>query len=400
MKIQTKRNISNIVCFLSVIAMLFITVIFSLHPAGVEGRPELFINDKPWYNSAKYPIEVIDGVVYVPATAFAELSNIMMNASRDLDVFYIDNTVTGKFISFDRNNEYAFLNNEELVKNIKTYLYGDVIYIPLNFVSSAIGVSVSQYKSTATNTTYYRIYNGTQKLSFEELLKLYKPSALNPSDNTTDTTTPKVTDTTAPDSSDESSKEPIDPIFVYLTFDGIPKSDSGIYAILKENGIPAAFFVSKDDMKSDIPGLIRIYNEGYSIILKDDDSSDVSDFSGYITYLNDTNRLLSQILKIKSHLVSSSSAFGFTASDMYSLSKSGYVMWNANIDYSDSASGGATIFKNIKNDLQNIPNPVISLGTNTKAEDALRRLLEYFNETEYFIPSEISLYITEINTLS
>lgn len=401
------KRISAFFCVAASLLLIVIIITSQLHLQGAEGRPELFINDRPWYNSAKYPLEVIDGIIYIPATAFAELSNIIMNSNKDLDVFYIDNITAGKYISFDRNNDYAFVNDSDLIKNVKTYLNGEVFYIPLNFVSSAIDVTVTQYKSTTANTTYYRISNGSQKLSFSELLKLYKPSALNPSDTST-VTTPKVTTdtTTAPPvttTTDSGSENP-DPVFVYLTFSGIPSEDSEIFTLLKKNNVPAAFFVDGNDMKENVGGLFRIIYEGYTVVLTDDKNALSEDLSQFLEYINSANDVLARITKNKTHIASKyggcdGGSFKLNKADILELSKNGYVIWDVNIDAQNGTSGKA-VFNTVKKNLNKYQSPVISLGTDEKAADALKRLIDYFNDSTYYIFTDLNLYNSEINGLA
>ena len=193
--------------------------------------------------------------------------------------------------------------------------------------------------------------------------------------------------------------KPAAPGTIYLTFDDGPQSGTTnvILDILKEEGVPATFFITN---KGDDSLVQREFNEGHTVAIHTASHDYAVVYRSVDSYWNDLNIVQNRIKRItgsETRLVRFPGGSSNTVSRRYSsgimttltndLINKGYKYYDWNISSGDAAGGSPTpnqIYNNVVSQLSHDRvNMVLMHDIKTYTRDALRDIIRYAKNNGY-----------------
>lgn len=136
--------------------------------------PNLYRQDAAYTYVKSFPLVVSGGVEYVPITEFSLFYYITVTYSKINDNFYMTNTKTGSYLSFDVENNIAE-SNDGVITSMKTKLYYKTRYVPARDVADILGLACESYDDNSSGIYAFRVKDSSAELSFDALLEKYIP---------------------------------------------------------------------------------------------------------------------------------------------------------------------------------------------------------------------------------
>lgn len=193
--------------------------------------------------------------------------------------------------------------------------------------------------------------------------------------------------------------KPAAPGTIYLTFDDGPQSGTTnvILDILKEEGVPATFFITN---KGDDSLVQREFNEGHTVAIHTASHDYSVVYRSVDSYWNDLNIVQNRIKRItgsetrlvrfpggSSNTVSRRYSIGIMTTLTNDLINKGYKYYDWNISSGDAAGGSPTpnqIYNNVVSQLSHDRvNMVLMHDIKTYTRDALRDIIRYAKNNGY-----------------
>ncbi len=282
MKHENRLIIASAITAFCIVAAVILS---AWNISGAEASsPRIFIGDDVWSSGEQYPPENIFGVCYVPLSVFSGIEGVTIKENTNINNVMISRG--DRYITFDLNNNKMY--TQDGAENIvATYLiYVGQRYVPAHIVCVCLGMSLE------TDGNAVRIGDGSEKLSFGQLLEKYSLSA-----QTTVTEAPKITD------SPVISEKVTDNVrrTVCFTFTA-GKLTKDILDILGEYGVRATFFVTPDFIENDYAALRMIMASGMEIGITGEYRGEDDDF---IEGIEKANHLLHDLTKKSTRLYTS-----------------------------------------------------------------------------------------------
>ena len=270
--------------------------------------PNLYQNDAAFSNVRNYPLVVQGGVAYVPLEMFFNLSSISVKTGFVNGGFYIVNSKTQSFVSFDVANDMVTTDDKKSL-SLVTKIFYQTRYLPAVQICDMVGLDCEIYDSPEDGVYALRISDGKQKLSFTELIKRYSPTKLPEKDPSPD----DGSDSDPDDDLPGPDRPPVIPDVpeigartIYLTFENLPNEFTGdILDLLKKHQRKATFFCEGDKML-EYPELVRrILVEGHAIGIHSmtHDSGFLEESpDNFIADWNEANDVLEMVAKQRTRL--------------------------------------------------------------------------------------------------
>ncbi|MBQ7897370.1 MAG: hypothetical protein IJ323_02990 [Clostridia bacterium] len=292
---------TRLIVLLIFTAAVICALSFSFSSVADNTSPVLYRNDTK-YTITEYPVEVKDGTVYAPVSFFVGLNGIEYEFDRKNSSFYLRNKSTGRFFSFSFNVEGIVVDNT--FTTIVFPLMNSTVYLPLETCADILSLKIEKIHDWGIDRI--RLSDGSEKLTFKELIELYDPSE-------------------GPD--DPSVINPVDPNnpnpdlyadrYLYITVE----SDGGngceeILDILRDWGKKATFFFTPEGIKNNPLTVIRAFAENHSIGLKCSPEE-----------LEEANRTLYEALGFCSRLLRLPDSYDLSEKEKKELNEKGYVLW-------------------------------------------------------------------------
>ena len=353
-------------------------------------EPLLYYNDSTWAREDRCPLKLIDGEYYVPLVIFAQLDDTKVRVNNSLNTFVISHS--GMYVSFDASTDIATDQSDNYLY-IRTFKldYGER-YVPAKTVCKYLGFGYDSYTSKLTGEVAVRITDGTEELSFKELLQKYNPTLLKTEEDvkTTEsqTVSHEISSSAATSGADSQPVKILGNRTIYITIDsGINSNTGSILDTLAAYGYKATFFVDKSHITDYPLTLARIISEGHKLGLKPD-TDDVSVYAStesFIDELDSTNELLYRVYKIKTRTVRPD-ALAYSNNELAAditngvLSEYGYAVWNATVARADGLKANNTATEDMINAIWNNNTLVLSFGSNTSTGTVLSGTLAFIAE--------------------
>lgn len=367
--------------------LLFVIMIFSLSysifnvSATPLDEPLLYYNDNTWSREDRCPLKIIDDTYYVPLVIFAQLDDTKVRTNNSLNTFVISHGE--KYISFDASTDIA-TDESNTYYYIQTYKldYGER-YVPASVVCEYLDYGLESFTNALTGKSAVRITDGSEKFSFEEILKKYNPKILKTEEETTKDTSKTSTEETK--KSENTPSTILGSRIIYLTIEnGANDYTSSLVDLLGYYGYKATFFIDKSDIE-DYPLLIsKIISSSHKIGIKpdSDNTSAYTDIDSLIDELDETNELLYRVFKQKTRTVMLDDvAYANTGlmSSIYSgsLTDAGYALWNRSFSAVDGLMANNKASESIINNIWSKNTVVIPFLSNSSTYTVLSDTLNF-----------------------
>ncbi len=130
----------------------------------------LYRNDTE-FSLPEYPVEMLDSELYVPSSFFIGLDNINYEYLQKEKSYYFMNTETGRYFSASMQIGSILVDGEFVEKSFP--LLNSTTYLPLEYCADILSLAVEI--KTDGKVTRIRVTDGTQTLTFNELVELFEP---------------------------------------------------------------------------------------------------------------------------------------------------------------------------------------------------------------------------------
>ena len=360
-----------------VVLSLIIALVYTSSATPLD-KPMLYFNDSTWAREDRSPLKIIDGVEYVPLTIFAQLKNTKVRVNENLNTFVI--THSALYISIDATTGIA-TNHNDRIFTITTHKldYGER-YVPARDVCRHVGLGFDLFTNPITGDTAVRITDGTETLSFEELLDKYNPDILK-----TEAQTDQSEETKGPDDSQDT--EEIHMLSgkrtVYITFlEAINENTETSLDILNAYGYNATFFVDSSDITDNPLIISEIISEGHKIGIKPRSPGAYTSIDSLINDINSVNDLLYRVFKFKTRTVMLDVMYTYnndllTAVNNGALTDEGYSLWHTTTERTDGIYYNNVAAQKMIDTLFNNTTVVYNLGNNYYTPTVLNSTLAF-----------------------
>jgi len=302
-------------------------VLFASH-VQAAAAPSLFHNDERWYRDSSAGVEVMHGIYYVPVDIFGMFSHIELSIDSRGGEFMVYNRTTKQYISVLYDERIATVNGEE-EKYLNLYkLHGGYYYVPAEFFCQVLSLQCESAVSSSTGYGLsFRICDGTQTKTMEQLLSAYDAVTSAPQDSTADTAPPP------PVTSGGDSEHRVN----YLTFNTV----SGGYLpqilrALRANNLFAAVFFTEEELREYPELVIAVAAGGHTVGLLSEGGSSAEEI---LNELSSANGYLYSLIKQETRIVQlkeEGEETGLTGEDLQQIERAGYVLWGWTYDVPDS----------------------------------------------------------------
>ncbi len=376
--------------------------------------PNLYRQDSAYPYVKDFPVVVTDGVEYVPVSMFSLYSYIDVTYSKVTDNFYMINTKTNEYLSFDVNQGVAATSEGDTL-DMETRIFHRTRYIPAKAVADVMGVTCETYDDQDHGVYALRISDQNASYSFDSLLKQYLPESQMPESSTPQTSyTPEPTPTpptntvpptnsnppssyqelptpsvpsnvqqtqpkpkpsdeqqtqTQPKPSDEQQSEPnSDPILsvekrqvAIMVEAGTNKNTAETIKILTGSKISAAFSVNREYILSSPSDIRKITTGGHSlsVTLSDEEAQAVTKENAkeqVLAYLEGANEALNAVCHRKTRICTLPENVTklFESDDELDklLADNGYVLFHANVT-ADNTKNAFSVYTELSQGIVN-----------------------------------------------
>ncbi|MCL2772424.1 MAG: polysaccharide deacetylase family protein [Oscillospiraceae bacterium] len=320
--------------------------------------PSLFCNDTAFQLNNVYPLEIIDGIAYIPIDIFTRnCINYIITQSQDdytnnFVIQYVGDSGSGKdYISFSVSDNLA-TNIQDGAATCKVYNLHSTVYIPAQLTASSLGLNW-QY-----NSQYHagRISELSAEKSFDMLIAKY------------------IVQTTQTNITGEISETVSEPTVESESIGSLNKAEriDAVLNNLQKNGIRALFFMSGSEIIENPDILRKIIASGNDIGIKFESGKMNFTADDLITELESANSLIYSAVKQKTRFC----MFGDNDNNSAEIIKSyradlmnqGYYLCEKNTDISDITNMPNESLKNmidlLKRQKINLISVDISAGDN------------------------------------
>lgn len=346
------------IVFFTVVVLFAISLAFLSSATG--SNPVLYKNDTK-YSIAEYPAEIINGTLHVPLSFFIGLENIQYEYGTKPVGFYLRNESTGRFFSYSSESRSIVVDSS--LVDIRFPILNSTVYLPLEYCAEIL--SLKTETKTVDGVERIRLTDGTQRLTFDELIELYDPKEK--PDNPSVIEPEKPSDPTdSPTPADRS---------LYITFDACPNEyTDDILDIMEKWDTNATLFFDEEGIKAYPKAVIRAFVSGHGI--------GISVENGTEDELKSANEALYSVLNCYTRICSVNKAV--SVENKENIEKMGYVLWSCDIDADDWSSKSAnTTAKDIYNSTFKNQTTVVRLSSDEKSDGIADRLLYYVSGDKY-----------------
>ncbi len=356
---------------------LIITLVYTSSATPLD-KPMLYFNDSTWAREDRSPLKIIDGVEYVPLTIFAQMKNTKVRVNETLNTFVI--THSALYISIDATTSIATNHNNRLY-TIPTHKldYGER-YVPARDICRHVGLGFDSFINPLTNEIAVRITDGTETLSFEELLNKYNPDILK-----TEVQTEQSDQATGPDDSQdtEETQKLTGKRTVYITFpETINANTETSLDILNAYGYTATFFVDSSDIINNPLVISEMISEGHKVGIKPRSPGAYTNIESLISEINSINDLLYRVFKFKTRTVMLDAMYTYNndllaAVNGGALTEEGYSLWRTTAERTDGIYNNHIASQKMIDILLKNTTIVYNLGNNYYTPNILDSTLSY-----------------------
>ena len=356
---------------------LIITLVYTSSATPLD-KPMLYFNDSTWAREDRSPLKIIDGVEYVPLTIFAQLKNTKVRVNENLNTFVI--THSALYISIDATTSIA-TNHNDRIYTIPTHKldYGER-YVPARDICRHVGLGFDSFVNPLTDEIAVRITDGTETLSFEELLNKYNPDILK-----TEVQTEQSGQTTGPDDSQdtEQTQKLSGRRTIYFTFpEALNDNTETSLDLLYAYGYTATFFVDSSDIINKPLVISKIISDGHKIGIKPRSPSAYTSIDALISEINSINDLLYRVYKFKTRTVMLDQMYTYNDDLLSSvnngaLTEEGYSLWRTTVERTDGIYYNNIASQKMIDTLRNNTTVVYNLGNNYHTPTVLNSTLSY-----------------------
>jgi|GEM_PF-1447111 len=356
------RFISLVILFSVLITVLF----SSVFTYADKGEPILYRNDTK-YSITDYPPETIDGTLHVPVNFFVGLKGIQYVYNTESAGFYLRNETTGRFISFSFNAKEILVDNN--IENVIFPISHSTVYMPLEYCADILSLKIE--KISDADALRIRMCDGSEKLSFKELIDLYDSNGpQNP---------PEIT----PEDPNNPTNKPADRS-MYITVDSCPNENTkDILKTLDDWGRKATFFFDNEGMK-EYPEIVLsafVKGHGIGISIKGEN---------YEEDIKEAQKTLYSILNFNTRLIRCETEVNMSDMGMKNkLENMGYTLWPSTFDSFDRTDTKAvTAARKIYN-TSFLKSMIVVRFTSSESSAKILNQLLYYMDSDKYITVEV-----------
>ena len=343
-------------------------VLFSVHVSAAS-VPSLFHNDERWYRDNSAGLEVIDGLYYVPVDVFGMFRHIELTMDSRRGEFMVYNRNTGAYISVIYSEKIATINGEEEAYLNLYKLHGGYYYVPAEYFCTvlSLGYEIRRGSGSAVGVTF-RVLDGNETKTFEELLQPYESSI----SGSTDTAPPIVTEPPVTDTDVTVRSN-------YITFNTIESASlAQILTTLEQVSVQATFFITEEELCDMPEAVVAVCAAGHTVALRCESADSAEDFLAQMDRANDVLYGIAKLRTRIAHFPSGKNREALTDEDWEKIADAGYVLWDWTYDVPDSQGYSVRYVKSAcrqavaKNEIN-----VLRFGCNETAAQVLPDLVSY-----------------------
>jgi len=306
--------IGLVIIFAVVVKLLTMTV-------SMSDIPTLWVNDAPFRYFERYPLELINGVPYVPITLFEDIKGI--KTSIEKEGFYIQYTINNAWILFDTKNNgaMAIYKGQRIEFYEQTFILNGVRYVRAQVVTDNLEIGLDFDEEHGV----LRIKDRMARKTLKDLISIYIEATTTPPTIPIVTTREEYVPPTTPTPTTEAETTPTaEPttaedtreIINYFMFHSGAKDyanqensieipeESGdtdnldyLLGLLKRENITSIFFLTKTEVL-DNPDIVRkIYAMGHELGISLDSGQAASE--ELLAELEEVNSLIYVLTKNK-----------------------------------------------------------------------------------------------------
>lgn len=300
--------------------------------------PNLFRQDAAYPYVKNFPVVVSGGIEYVPISMFSLFSYITVTYSKISDNFYIQNTKTDEYLSFNVAQGIAEMSGGRTMQ-METRIYHRTRYIPAKAVAEKMGMKCEIYDDPVRGIYALRISDKNASYSFSDLLQQHLPSSYLQGNQP-----PENDDTPEKRPEIQPEKDPIlsvAPRQVSMMYELICRNpDHSPLDTLTRNGIRAGFSMSRDFILANASSVRRmtVGRHALSVTLSSSEEESLTKENAkesLIKYLENANDALFTITHRKTRIctVSEKTKQLFDSQEELQdiLFENGYVLFEANV---------------------------------------------------------------------
>ena len=274
--------IGLVIIFAVVVKLLTMTV-------SMSDIPTLWVNDVPFRYFERYPLELINGVPYVPITLFEDIKGI--KTSIEKEGFYIQYTINNAWILFDTKNNgaMAIYKGQRIEFYEQTFILNGVRYVRAQVVTDNLEIGLDFDEEHGV----LRVKDRMARKTLKDLISIYIETTTTPPTIPTvttreeyvpPTTPPPTTEAETTPTAEPTTAEDTREIINYFMFHSGAKDyanqensieiseESGdtdnldyLLGLLKRENITSIFFLTKTEVL-DNPDIVRkIYAMGHEL---------------------------------------------------------------------------------------------------------------------------------------
>ena len=379
-----KTRLIAILVFITMAICLIVPTVMSIADGDT---PVVYRNDTK-YTITEYPAKMINGTLHMPVSFFVGLQGIQYEFNRDNNSFYLRNQSTGRFFSYSFKSSGIVVDNSYLNTNFP--IENSTVYLPLEYCADILSLKIE--KVTSGNTKRVRLTDGSEKLSFKELIELYDPS------------TPSDSPVINPDNPDNPTTSDTTEKTVYITIDVYPDTQAeSLLDMLRSWGEKATFFFTDEAITTNPESVLRAFGSGNGVAItsaveKKDTLLTIEDIKNE---LDKTNRALYDVLGFCSRLYRFPEGMGesiVNSSDIFpALTEMGYILWDYNVDADNTASSPWAEAEKIYGIISENDVTVVRFTSHEKSLKILTQLLSYVAHDNSLTARVIDPTVSEYN---
>ncbi len=383
-----KARLIAIFLFVTIAICLIVPSIMSVADGDT---PVVYRNDTK-YAITEYPAKMINGTLHLPVSFFVGLHGIQYEFNRDNNSFYLRNQSTGRFFSYSFNSSGIVVDNSFL--NIIFPIENSTVYLPLEYCADILSLEIE--KVTSGDTKRVRLTDGSERLSFKELIELYDP------------TNPSHSPVINPDNPDNPIEPDKNEKTVYITIDVYPETQTEKFLdMLRDWGEKATFFFTKEAIDTNPESVLRAFGSGNGIAItsavekKDTLSNSLTETKNELEV---TNRALYDVLGFCSRLYrfpEGTDEKVINSTEFFpSLAEMGYIIWDYNIDVDITAPSPWAEATRIYESIDESDVTVVRFTSHEKSLKILTQLLSYVAHDDKITARVIDPTVSEYNFYS
>ena len=366
-----KKRLTALLLFV-VLTAVFLT--FSLYSVADNDHLVVYKNDTK-YSISEYPPEVKDGTLYLPLSFFVGFNSLKYEFSRETSGFYLRNENTGRFVSYAVNASGIVVDNE--FENVIFPIINSTVYLPLNFTAEILSLNIEAIEGEPDRI---RISDGSEKLTFKELIELYDPTI-------TPQNPPEITPEN-PENPDVATDRSI-----YITINAYPDSATEeMLKILRNWGERATFFFTKEAIKESPETVIKAFAEGHGIALTS--SHELNTLEEIKKEMTDSNRILYETLGFCTRLFRINKIIDISENE---LTQMGYIIWGEHETIDTQNSSAWNEAKRVYDSTFNRSQTSVSLSSHSHNTKALTQLLSFVVSDKHITAGVIDPTVEEYN---